>query len=171
MSLAASKALFGVPLLRAAAASILTSARNMSSCSLVYKAPGDPAKVLELLTSDVALGSCEPGQIKVRMLAVGVDAALASYGIEYHDAASWLQAPINPSDMNTIEGKYPLQPKLPGVPGHEGVGEVVEVGPEARPCSSHALCMHGMSEAHVATTHTRHGSGITSPLRDPSLHA
>ncbi len=39
------------------------------------------------------------------------------------------QAPINPSDMNTIEGKYPLRPDLPGVPGHEGMGVVEAVGP------------------------------------------
>eukprot|EP00887_Chlorella_sp_A99_P001202 scaffold14.g1202.t1 len=39
-----------------------------------------------------------------------------------------LAAPINPSDINTIEGKYPLKPALPGIPGHEGVGTVVAVG-------------------------------------------
>lgn len=39
-----------------------------------------------------------------------------------------IQAPINPSDINTVQGKYPLQPGLPGVPGHEGVGKVVKVG-------------------------------------------
>ena len=42
------------------------------------------------------------------------------------------QAPINPSDINTIEGKYPLKPELPGVPGHEGVGVVEAVGPKVR---------------------------------------
>lgn len=39
-----------------------------------------------------------------------------------------LAAPINPSDINTIEGKYPISPPLPGVPGHEGVGVVEAVG-------------------------------------------
>jgi Zn-dependent alcohol dehydrogenase len=38
------------------------------------------------------------------------------------------QAPINPSDINTIEGKYPLHPELPASPGHEGVGVVAAVG-------------------------------------------
>uniref|UniRef100_A0A0X3NZE5 Enoyl-[acyl-carrier-protein] reductase, mitochondrial n=2 Tax=Schistocephalus solidus TaxID=70667 RepID=A0A0X3NZE5_SCHSO len=37
-------------------------------------------------------------------------------------------SPINPSDINTIQGVYPLKPKLPGVPGHEGAGYVVECG-------------------------------------------
>lgn len=47
-------------------------------------------------------------------------------------AAAAVQAPINPSDINTIEGKYPITPELPGVPGHEGVGVVEAVGPKVR---------------------------------------
>ena len=35
-----------------------------------------------------------------------------------------LAAPINPADLNVIEGKYPIRPALPGVPGVEGVGLV-----------------------------------------------
>ena len=38
------------------------------------------------------------------------------------------QAPINPSDLNTVQGKYPITPPLPGTPGHEGVGVVETVG-------------------------------------------
>ena len=41
-----------------------------------------------------------------------------------------LQAPINPSDINTVQGKYPLKPTLPGVPGHEGLGQVTALGPK-----------------------------------------
>lgn len=39
-----------------------------------------------------------------------------------------LAAPINPADINTIQGVYPIKPPLPSVPGNEGVGEVLEVG-------------------------------------------
>src|SRR6267143_6800372 len=39
-------------------------------------------------------------------------------------------APINPADLNAIEGKYPLRPPLPATPGFEGAGVVVEIGPE-----------------------------------------
>lgn len=39
-----------------------------------------------------------------------------------------LAAPINPADLNVIEGKYPIGPAHPGVPGVEGVGVVEEVG-------------------------------------------
>src|SRR3954471_7174021 len=37
-------------------------------------------------------------------------------------------APINPADLNSIEGKYPIRPTLPATPGMEGSGEIVEVG-------------------------------------------
>lgn len=37
-------------------------------------------------------------------------------------------APINPADLNVLEGKYGLLPSLPCVPGHEGVGRVLAVG-------------------------------------------
>ena len=37
-------------------------------------------------------------------------------------------APINPADLNAIEGKYPVRPRLPATPGFEGAGVVVDVG-------------------------------------------
>ena len=37
-------------------------------------------------------------------------------------------APINPADINVLEGKYPIRPALPGTPGVEGVGIVEECG-------------------------------------------
>src|SRR5216117_3123598 len=36
-------------------------------------------------------------------------------------------APINPADLNQIEGKYPVRPELPATPGFEGAGIVAEV--------------------------------------------
>jgi trans-2-enoyl-CoA reductase len=39
-----------------------------------------------------------------------------------------LAAAVNPSDINTIEGKYPLAPATPAVAGFEGVGVVEAVG-------------------------------------------
>ena len=40
----------------------------------------------------------------------------------------WLLSPVNPADINTIQGKYPSKPPLPAVPGNEGVGEIVAIG-------------------------------------------
>lgn len=40
----------------------------------------------------------------------------------------WLLAPVNPADINTIQGKYPSRPPLPAIAGNEGVGEIVAVG-------------------------------------------
>jgi trans-2-enoyl-CoA reductase len=37
-------------------------------------------------------------------------------------------APINPADINVIEGKYPIRPTLPATPGMEGIGVVEECG-------------------------------------------
>lgn len=39
-----------------------------------------------------------------------------------------LAAPINPSDINRIEGVYPVRPPMPAVGGYEGVGEVHAIG-------------------------------------------
>ncbi len=37
-------------------------------------------------------------------------------------------APINPADLNVLEGKYGTLPTLPAVPGVEGVARVLEIG-------------------------------------------
>lgn len=65
---------------------------------------GDPSKVLQ----KVDIGKCEvgPEDIGVKVLA----------------------APINPADINTIQGTYGVKPELPAVAGLEGVGQVIEVG-------------------------------------------
>ena len=36
-------------------------------------------------------------------------------------------APVNPADLNQIEGKYPVRPQLPATPGFEGAGVIAEV--------------------------------------------
>lgn len=42
-----------------------------------------------------------------------------------------LAAPVNPADLNVIEGKYGELPKLPAVIGNEGVGRVAAIGSTA----------------------------------------
>ena len=41
-------------------------------------------------------------------------------------------APINPADLNSIEGKYPIKQLLPATPGMEGAGIVVQLGSNVR---------------------------------------
>ena len=48
-------------------------------------------------------------------------------------------APINPADLNQIEGKYPIKAKLPATPGFEGAGIVVDVGADVKGLTSGAL--------------------------------
>src|SRR5579871_4848447 len=72
--------------------------------AIVFDRPGDPAEVLQVRE----LPEPQPGfrQVRVRMLA----------------------APMNPSDMLTVQGQYGKQPKLPATPGYEGVGVVEATG-------------------------------------------
>ncbi|CAH8364373.1 unnamed protein product [Eruca vesicaria subsp. sativa] len=46
-----------------------------------------------------------------------------------------IAAPINPSDINQIEGVYPVRPSVPAIGGLEGVGEVYTVGPRVKSLS------------------------------------
>jgi len=46
-----------------------------------------------------------------------------------HEAVVQMRAaPINPADLNQIEGKYPVRTELPATPGFEGAGIVVDLG-------------------------------------------
>lgn len=71
---------------------------------------GKPTEVLEV--AEFSPKAPEAGEVLLRILA----------------------APINPADLNTIEGTYGVKPALPAVPGIEGCGEVVESGsPDYQP--------------------------------------
>src|SRR6478735_5696195 len=48
-------------------------------------------------------------------------------------------APINPADLNQIEGKYPVRAELPATPGFEGAGVVVGLGANVKGLTSSAL--------------------------------
>src|SRR5260370_40414926 len=48
-------------------------------------------------------------------------------------------APINPADLNQIEGKYPVRPELPATPGFEGAGVIVELGADVKGLTSGSL--------------------------------
>lgn len=80
----------------------MSDAMNVTGVKLVFPVTGAPAEVLEIQSS----APCEPGpgEVLVRISA----------------------APINPADLNTIEGTYGVKLELPATPGIEGSG-IVEV--------------------------------------------
>jgi mitochondrial enoyl-[acyl-carrier protein] reductase / trans-2-enoyl-CoA reductase len=71
----------------------------------VYETHGNPADVLHVESRPWPTPAA--GEVIVKMCA----------------------APINPADLNQIEGKYPVRAELPATPGFEGAGIVAEVGP------------------------------------------
>src|SRR3954463_792027 len=74
----------------------------------VYETHGNPVEVLRVV--DLPLADAGPGEVVVKMSA----------------------APINPADLNSIEGKYPIKQPLPATPGMEGAGVVTEIGSDVR---------------------------------------
>ena len=70
-----------------------------------------------------------------------------------------LAAPINPSDVLTLTGQYGMLPPLPAVGGNEGVGRVVELGPDTKgpPPGQTVLLPVGIGtwSTHVVTDATR----------------
>ncbi|KAK6024354.1 oxidoreductase, zinc-binding dehydrogenase family protein [Ostertagia ostertagi] len=82
----------------------IISARWICAKQLVYAEYGDPAKVVKLQTIDLP-DKPPAGHVHVK----------------------WLAAPINPADLNTLQGVYPIKPPLPAVAGNEGYGRVEQV--------------------------------------------
>src|ERR1700730_19452222 len=74
----------------------------------IYERHGNPAEVLRIV--DQPWPQPAPDEVVVEMTA----------------------APINPPDLNAIEGKYPVRPALPATPGMEGAGVVMELGSGVR---------------------------------------
>lgn len=72
--------------------------------ALRFSKPGEPLDVLRL--DEVPTPEPGRGEVRVRIT----------------------HRPINPSDLLTIRGVYPIQPSLPGSPGLEGVGVIDAVG-------------------------------------------
>ena len=74
----------------------------------IYETHGNPAEVLRVV--DYPWREPTPNEVVVKMSA----------------------APINPADLNSIEGKYPIKAELPATPGMEGAGVVIELGSAVR---------------------------------------
>lgn len=76
----------------------------MKSNVLIHSQYGKPGDVVHTTTYE--LPNLEPKHLRIDMA----------------------YSPINPADINMLEGKYVIQPQLPCVLGNEGVGIVTEVG-------------------------------------------
>ena len=72
--------------------------------AIVYQAHGKPEEVLRLEEQRLPTPAADEALVRV------------------------LAAPINPADLNQIEGKYPIRAPLPATPGFEGAGIVEEIG-------------------------------------------
>lgn len=77
----------------------------MQAHALRFESCGDPAQVLRLV--EVSAPDPGPGEVRIRMR----------------------RAPVNPADLNFIEGTYGIKPVLPAIPGNEGCGVVESTGP------------------------------------------
>jgi trans-2-enoyl-CoA reductase len=81
----------------------------------VYETHGNPADVLNVESRPWPTAAA--GEVIVKMRA----------------------APINPADLNQIEGKYPVRAELPATPGFEGAGIVAEADRNATKIATGAL--------------------------------
>jgi trans-2-enoyl-CoA reductase len=95
-----------------------------ASALLRFAAPGDPATVLAI--HQEAPRPPEPGEIRLQMLA----------------------APINPADLNIVQGVYGRRPDMPGTGGSpagmEGVGTVVESRAPSVAVGTRAIVLRGI---------------------------
>jgi trans-2-enoyl-CoA reductase len=71
---------------------------------VVYETHGKPADVLQIKTEPWPKPAADEAIVAMRA------------------------APVNPADVNAIEGKYPGRREVPAIPGFEGSGIVVEIG-------------------------------------------
>jgi mitochondrial enoyl-[acyl-carrier protein] reductase / trans-2-enoyl-CoA reductase len=83
--------------------------------AIVCERHGNPAEVLQIQTQPWPKAAAGEAVVEMR------------------------SAPINPADINAIEGKYPGRREVPAVPGFEGAGVVIEVGADVSTITKGAL--------------------------------
>jgi trans-2-enoyl-CoA reductase len=88
---------------------------SKSISAAVYETHGNPADVLRVESRPWPTPAADEAVVKMRA------------------------APINPADLNQIEGKYPVRPELPATPGFEGAGIIVESGADVKGLTNGAL--------------------------------
>lgn len=79
--------------------------RSLTTRQLIYETRGAPEKVIQLKTVELA-DTLQPEEVLLE----------------------WQASPINPADINQIQGTYGLRPKLPAGAGLEGAARVAKIG-------------------------------------------
>jgi trans-2-enoyl-CoA reductase len=88
---------------------------NQNIKAVVYERHGNPAEVMRVEKQPWPKPAADEAVVQMRA------------------------APINPADLNAIEGKYPARPELPATPGFEGAGVVVDLGGDVTGITAGAL--------------------------------
>uniref|UniRef100_A0A914Z106 Enoyl-[acyl-carrier-protein] reductase, mitochondrial n=1 Tax=Panagrolaimus superbus TaxID=310955 RepID=A0A914Z106_9BILA len=90
--------------------SVFLKTINIHGCrfasQLFYDRYGDPLEVIQLQNESIETNSLKADEVRIGFRA----------------------SPINPADINQIQGVYPVKPKLPAIGGNEGFGIVEEIG-------------------------------------------
>ncbi|XP_068146263.1 LOW QUALITY PROTEIN: enoyl-[acyl-carrier-protein] reductase, mitochondrial-like [Drosophila tropicalis] len=109
-----------------------TLGRSMSvlAKALQYEHHGEPLDVLQLVERKVEKPKNK--QVLVNILA----------------------SPINPVDVNIIQGRYPIKPKLPTVAGSEFVGKIIDIGGEVKGLQNGQHVIPLVNTAGAWSTHT-----------------
>ncbi|CAG0919931.1 unnamed protein product [Notodromas monacha] len=102
-----------------------------SGTRLVYDATGEPGSVLKMDKFDVDV----PGDHEV--------------------VVETLASPINPADINTIQGVYAVKPPLPAIPGSEAVARVISCGPRITSLTSGDIVITRKTGLGTWTSHIR----------------
>ncbi|KAF1765349.1 hypothetical protein GCK72_005301 [Caenorhabditis remanei] len=79
--------------------------RSITTRQLVYEKYGAPQKVIQMKTVELP-DTLEPEQVLLE----------------------WHASPINPADINQIQGMYGVRPKMPAIAGLEGAARVLKIG-------------------------------------------
>jgi len=121
---------------------------NKTISAAVYQTHGNPADVLNIETHPWPTPASEEAIVQMRA------------------------APINPADLNQIEGKYPVRFPLPATPGFEGAGVVVDLGKSVKDLTVGALVIlpHDLGTWRGAVAVKASGLVTVPPEIDP-VHA
>lgn len=111
---------------------MMTFQRQSSSCTkLAFRQFGDPLKVLKLEEETLSAPKADEVSFEFTIYSfVSTTKYVMLLICAFSDQVlvKFLVAPVNPADINLVQGVYPVKVELPAVGGIEGVGEVVEVG-------------------------------------------